>query len=86
MIDGGHLLLQEILSQLKTVSSENKDITKQLAQNSLLTSQTMLDIEDIKKRLSEKEKEKTEIKGFAKYTKLLYPVIAFLMGFFYKQK
>ena len=86
MKEENNLLFKEVLRQLKDLSEDNKEITKQITSSTLLLSQTIVDIENIKKRLSDIEKEKTEIKGFAKYTKMLYPAIAFLVGFFYKQK
>lgn len=90
------LLIEEILDRLKTISSKQNEIEAKLSENAINdTKHEMLiealrrdiernknDINDLLNRIKEMEKTRTEISGFAKYIKLIWVILAAIIGYY----
>lgn len=97
-MDQWQLLIQEILNRLNEVVSDLKELKKENSlqnEDRINIKRDLQDairkikelenmVNDNKQKLDNIDNTKTEIKGFVKYTKLIWGVLLVLVGYFIK--
>lgn len=95
MQSSSELLIKKILDELDVLSAENKSILQKLYDNSILDKEQSSEIKVLREKVFEQaalitqiqtrieiiEKSRTEISGFAKYSKLIWTALVAISSY-----